>query len=218
MAEDYCSSWSAWRIWRHPKVALDTLIDSGFMQENLETKLQEALDSLEQYRRENTLLTEQNVELASQVEQYALRLKESEGKIEEYAGKIDGSTRAAEESSARIEQLTAKLDETAALLKTANEELAERMDVETQIREFDAKLSQVEKLKEDYENRIATLEAQLQDANMRLDRANRLATNDDLNDNPRRESNRTGDSGDSTNISMKEPDDDWLIDLPTDLV
>lgn len=209
MAEDYCSSWSAWKIWRHPKKALDTLIDSGFMQENLESKLQEALCALENSRLEITNLSEQNAIMARKTEEDAIRMARLEEDMENFAAELaetrrslDAATAELAETRHTLDAANAELTETRRSLEAANTELAERKDVETQLKEFDEKLSRVEQLKADYETKIATLRKQLDDALKTGSTESGLQTR----------------NGESPKIRMKEPDDDWLLDTPDNLI
>ena len=135
--------WSAWKVWWHPRMALDALIDSEIMENEYirrllaaETKIKD-MDSRSADK--DVMLEEQRKEcerLSAEVERLAQRCAESE--------KAHAETRR--------------------LLDNALEELSEYEDIDRQLMEFEKMLSGIEEMKRNYEKRIKDLKARLREA------------------------------------------------------
>lgn len=63
----YCVEWNAWRVWLHPRRALDIIDESVIREMDLEKRLAEALDMLEEQRRQCVRLTADMAELSSRL-------------------------------------------------------------------------------------------------------------------------------------------------------
>lgn len=229
MAEDYCLTWNAWRVWLHPRRALDALEDAGFMQENLEFRLNAANALLEERERESVRLSKESEELTR-------RLVEKEKEFE-------GVRRA--------------LEDTRRELGDVREMLAEQDEIDNRLREFDAALTKVENMKRRYEKRISELEAMLRDALQRsrkypdtelidpadpesmpvferrpIDMSSRRGLSEDIAvpepsgirkgketraGSPRPPVRPKGTAAKSDSDNGQGPGDDWLLELPDDL-
>jgi len=142
MIDNENMEWSAWRVWIHPREALDALDNADIMEKDLNRRLDEAQALVKSHKLEADRLSREMESLATRLEERDSQLAASHG------------------------ELQALRNQLAAL----QSELAERKDVETQIREFDEKLKGVEDMKRGYERRIRDLEMRLRDAEVRRQR------------------------------------------------
>lgn len=202
MAEDYCLTWNAWRVWFHPRRALDALEDAGFMQENLESRLDNTSALLEEQKNESLRLTEEAGEL----------------------------TRRLAEKETELEDVRQALEDTRRELRDVREMLVEQKEIDRQLREFDAELTKVEAMKNRYEKRIAELETRLRDA-ARIGRRGiemgRHEAETELIDPSDPESmpvaprcqapEQRAPISERDRCRRQEAGDDWLLELPEDL-
>lgn len=128
--------WSAWKIWLHPKVARRVMEDLELAAQTAvgaeadsSARLQEACLEIASLRSE-----------ADDARQHCDRLAETNGQLEK-----------------EKEALTRRVSELSDELAAAKEELLERLDVETQVKEFESMLTKVEQMKAGYERRIERL-------------------------------------------------------------
>ena len=140
MAGGYCLRWTAWRVWLHPYKAQRHMEEADSVQDNLQKRLDEALELLEQQRKATAIQTFRGAELSRQLTEIDKRLADEHRELEETRLK-----------------LTKALDS-----------LAEHKSVDEKLAEFEKELSKVEDLKRGYEKRITELEARLGDARKRL--------------------------------------------------
>lgn len=64
MAGGYCIEWSAWRVWLHPRRALDAINSAEVMESDYERRLEEALALIEEQKKECARLTNEVSELS----------------------------------------------------------------------------------------------------------------------------------------------------------
>lgn len=128
--------WSAWKIWLHPKVARRVMEDleltaqtAAGNEADSSGRLQEACLEIASLRSE-----------ADDARQRCERLAESNARLEK-----------------EKEALTRRVSELSDELAAAKEDLLDRLDVETQVKEFESMLTKVEGMKAGYERRIERL-------------------------------------------------------------
>lgn len=142
--------WTAWRVWLHPRMALDALIDSEIMENEYIRRLLSAeekirvMDSakedkdvvIEEHRKECERLQAEKEQLSVEVGRLAQRCAESE--------KAHAATRRQ--------------------LEEALSELTEYEDIDRRFEEFGKMLDKVEEMKRNYEKRIKDLQSRLREA------------------------------------------------------
>lgn len=131
--EEASEDWTAWKIWCHPRKALDVIDESALMIMKLEKKGEEA----------------------------DLTLAERACLYDRLSEECDSLKSALGERDKMIEQLRADLDAARGSLREAREELALQKSVDDKLAEFDARLSEAEIVKRRYEKRITELEGML---------------------------------------------------------
>lgn len=151
--------WTAWRVWLHPFRACRRLEEADKVENDLQTRLDDALQLLEKQRKETSIQTFQAAELSRQ-------LAETEKEL---------TARHHEHEETRLQ------------LMRALDSLAEHKSVDEKLREFDKELSKVEGMKRSYEKRITELESRLASARKRLSQAddNELVEPIDMTDTRR---------------------------------
>lgn len=140
MAGGYCLNWTPWRVWLHPHRAAERLEEAQQTEEELQSRLSETLNLLEQQRKETAMQT--------------LRASDMSRQLGEAEQKLTDRYR--------------ELEETRIQLSKALDSLAEHKSVDEKLREFDRELEKVEQMKRGYEKRIAELQARLANAHKRL--------------------------------------------------
>ncbi len=140
MAGGYCLKWTSWRVWLHPHRASRRLVAAEKIESDLKLRLDEALNLLEQQRKETSLQT-------FQASEFSRRLAEIEKRL------IDEHR---------------ELEDTKHELTKARDLIDEHKTVDEKLMEFDRQLAKIEDMKRNYEKRIATLKSRLADARKRL--------------------------------------------------
>lgn len=162
--KDNNSEWTAWRVWLHPGRAVE-VIDNAEIMEN---------------------------ELRRNLEAEALAIEEIRTEAAETAGERDSLKVRLENAENEVALLRRELAESRRRESELKSELEEHEDVEKQLQAFDEKLKKFTDLKNDYEKKIRSLEAQLRDA-------------------------RIAKAENTPKIWPSAPSDDWLMELPDEL-
>lgn len=194
---NYEIEWSAFRVWRHPKRALDYIDNLEIM----ENDLQRQIERLQSER--EALQTELSAE------------RERTQHLESENCRLEGSLG---ERLSEIEALRRDLTD-------AREELRDQDEIDRQLEAFSKQLDKFIDLKNGYEKRIADLEKRLR--SVQQDVRVSAPSNIDMNPLPPDVNIITPDSpGLKTRPDQsfpqrqrrhEPPSDDWLMDLPDNL-
>ncbi len=181
---EFSLEWSAWKVWRHPKISLDIM-------ENFYLDNEKASQQIADLSRERDSLSEENRKL-------------DEGN-RELSQRVEDLTKELEETRASLEQARGSLYD--ALSKVREQEEIDRM-----LADYEKKLDGIIDMKKKYERTIAELESRLRDASgkqaldttpgfkpLQMDFTRGSELNDETSAPAPREPER---------------DSDWLLDLP----
>ena len=184
---------SAWKIWLHPRVsrrAFEELSDAADECASLRVELAAAQATVEEQRAE---LADIRADLEAAIER--------SGQLDAEMGRLSAVNRELECEKVKLDHNVAELQRK---LNEANAELGRRIDADTQIAAFEAKLKGFEEVKERYEQRIRRLRNEVR----RLRDAG-TAESADLSE--LREIDMTG------SLPGSGPEgSDWLEDLPAE--
>lgn len=134
--------WSAWRVWMHPRVALDALIDSEIMENEYIRRL---LAAEEKIRIMDSAREDKNVVIEKQRKE-----------CDRLSAEVERLARKCADSESAHAQTRRQLDD-------ALSELTEYEDMDRRLEEFGKMLDKVEEMKRNYEKRIKDLQSRLRE-------------------------------------------------------
>lgn len=192
---------SAWKIWLHPR--------------RTRREVSELTAELEQLKDVSVILGRAEGELESTQRELDATRNELQSLRQDHNLLRDNICRLENEKT-RLEERVSELERD---LRNANQELAGRIEADTQIKKFEAKLGGIEKLKTQYEQRIRRLRDEIKSlrsySGMANPEADELREIDMVTGRPKDVTARKQTSAARRSQKPAADDSDWLQELPS---
>lgn len=207
LSQQFSLSWTVWKVWTHPGLALDLLEDAFLRQESFDKELEEIRNLLES--KESTI--EELHRKLSEWEDNNSALKCEYEKNQSLTIQLENALNENIRLRQEINNVSIRLGEYETQIFNLRKEVKEQQDIEADLMAFDRKLSGYEEVKKNYEERIKALESKL----MSRIPDNKLVV-EDVSRDVFRESESS--QGIKDKLKTRKDEQDWLMDLPEDLL